>query len=226
MNSRIKTYAGYSLVVCAFLFVLAFGINAFIVYAASDSIYESSADVPAKQAALVLGARVYDSGAVSPILEDRLQAALELYGAEKIEKLIVSGDHGREEYDEVRSMRDWLINEGVPAEDIFMDHAGFDTYDSVYRARDVFEAESIIIVTQRFHLPRAIFIADALGLETAGVVADKREYSAASMRRNALREPLARLKALGSILVGAKPTYLGETIPVTGDGRVTDDLLN
>lgn len=199
------------------------GINVHILRSTDDSVFPTAAVVPARQAALVLGARVYKSGAISPILADRLETAVELFQAGKVEAFIVSGDHGTEEYDEVHSMRDYLTASGVPAEDVFMDHAGFDTYDSVYRAKTVFQAESLIIVTQEFHLPRALYIADALGIEAVGVIADKREYGRGATRRNALREPLARVKAWMSVQTGAEPAYLGEAIPVTGDGRATED---
>jgi SanA protein len=200
-----------------------FGINLLMLSGTENMIFTKTEDVPTKQAALVLGARVYSDERPSPILEDRLATALELYQAKKVQKLLVSGDHGRANYDEVRAMRNYFTEHGVPAADIFMDHAGFDTYDSVYRARDVFQAKSLIIVTQEFHLPRALYIAKRLGVDAAGIVADRREYTAGATRRNTLREPIARIKAFGSVTFGAKPRYLGEPAPLTGDGTVTDD---
>lgn len=198
-------------------------INLLMLSGTENMIFAKTADVPVKQAALVLGARVYAEERPSPILEDRLATALELYQSKKVQKLLVSGDHGRTDYDEVRAMRKYFTDRGVPAADVFMDHAGFDTYDSVYRARDVFQAESLVIVTQEFHLPRALYIAKRLGIDAAGIVADRREYTAGATRRNTLREPLARIKAFGSVTFGAKPRYLGEPIPITGDGTMTDD---
>lgn len=212
-----------AILICALLIGGGIGINTYIIQRANDSIYSQAQEVPAKQIALVLGARVYSPDSVSPILEDRLNAAAELYTHGKISKFIVSGDHGRKEYNEVRAMKNKLLEAGVPEEDIFMDHAGFDTYDSVYRAKHIFGAESMIIVTQHFHLPRSLLIADALDIEAVGLAADARNYGRPFAYRVAWREPLARFKALGNILTFAKPTYLGERISLSGDGRVTED---
>ena len=118
-------------------------------------------------------------------------------------------------------MRRFLENKGVPPTDIFMDHAGFDTYDSMYRARDVFQVKDAVVVTQRFHLPRALWIAERMGLETQGVVADRRPYAGAEYYD--YREMAARVKAFGEVLFQRKPVFLGPVIPITGDGRATHD---
>ncbi|OGJ56168.1 hypothetical protein A2706_01975 [Candidatus Peribacteria bacterium RIFCSPHIGHO2_01_FULL_51_35] len=198
-------------------------INALILGSTRDSLYTKIEDVPPAQAALVLGAAVYRNSKVSFFLLDRLESAEELYRAKKVQKIIVSGDHGQPEYNEVSTMRDVLLDRGVPAEDIFMDHAGFDTYDSVYRAKEIFEVENLIIVTQKFHLPRALYIANALDLDAVGLVADRRTYTEEVLLRNVKRESLARVKAFFDVLFRVKPTHLGEKIPITGDGRQTDD---
>lgn len=197
--------------------------NLWILATTKSVIYHDLAKVPAKQVALVPGARVYRSTTVSPILADRLHAAYNLYAAKKVQKIIVSGDHGTKYYDEVHAMRDYLLRAGVPAQDIFLDHAGFDTYDSVYRARDIFQAQSMIIVTQEFHLPRALFIAQNLGVDAVGLTADLQDYADSAIVRNGIREPLARVKAFLMVILRLPPTTLGDPIPVTGDGRVTDD---
>lgn len=130
------------------------GINIFVLAAPKGVIYRQVSEVPHKQAALVLGAQVYRNGSLSRTLRDRVMLGIELYKAGKVEKLLVSGDHGRLDYDEVNSMRKFILKRGVPAEDIFMDHAGFDTYDSLYRARAIFEVKSAVLVSQAFHLRR------------------------------------------------------------------------
>lgn len=179
--------------------------------------------MPEGDAILVLGARVYPDGNVSLMLHDRLTTGQELYQAGKAPKIIVSGDHGQKEYDEVNAMKDFLKEQGVPAEDIFMDHAGFSTYESIYRARDIFLVKRVIIVTQKYHLMRALFIARSLGLEAYGVAADKHIYHQV-MLKSELREIAARNKDfLTAKIFKPLPKYLGEVIPVTGDGRVTDD---
>ncbi|MBR0026508.1 MAG: YdcF family protein [Clostridia bacterium] len=170
---------------------------------------------------LVLGAGVWDGGRPSHMLNDRLEVGIALYEAGAAPKLLMSGDHGREEYDEVNVMKDFAVEAGVPSEDVFMDHAGFSTYESMYRARDVFEAKSIVIVTQEYHLYRAIHTARALGLTAYGVSADLRPYRGQAAYD--LREILARCKDFAMAIVKPEPTYLGEVIPISGSGDLTND---
>ena len=118
-------------------------------------------------------------------------------------------------------MKEFAINEGVPSEDVFMDHAGFSTYDSIYRAKEIFKAKNIIIVTQEYHLYRALYIAESLGLNAYGVSADSRKYAGQTSRE--LREILARDKDFVKSIFKPKSTYLGEEIPVSGNGDVTND---
>lgn len=177
----------------------------------------SPENAPQADAILVLGARVYSNGSVSSILNDRLETALELAQAGKSDRFIVSGDHGQIEYDEVNTMRSFLEARQIPREHIFMDHAGFSTYESMYRARDIFQ-----IVTQQYHLMRAVYTARQMGLEAYGIASDKQSYP--GMPRYELREVLARSKDFVWLhLLKPKPTYLGDPIPITGDGRLTAD---
>ncbi|HPL93205.1 MAG TPA: ElyC/SanA/YdcF family protein [bacterium] len=205
--------------VCGFL--LLYVINWRIVSDNQPLIYEDWQAAPHAQAALLLGARVYSDGRLSDILKDRANTALDLYNNGQVEKILVSGDHGQTTYDEVNAMRDYLLEAGVAPEDLFLDHAGFDTYDSVYRAKYIFQAESLLIVTQNFHLPRALFIARSVGVEAYGVSADRHQYVMA--RYNDLREILARVKAYGEVLINAQPKYLGEAIPLSGDSKKSWD---
>ena len=170
---------------------------------------------------LVLGAGVWSGGRPSHMLADRLDVAIDAYKAGGAPKLLMSGDHGRKEYDEVNVMKDYAIEAGVPSEDVFMDHAGFSTYESIYRARDVFLAERVLIVTQEYHLYRALYVARALGLEAEGVAADLRPYR--GQRYYDLREVLARCKDFAMCIFKPLPTYLGEAIPVSGSGDLTND---
>ncbi len=179
-------------------------------------------EVPHAQAALVLGAQVMPNGAPSSMLSDRITAAAELYKAGRVDKLLLSGDHGRKQYDEVGTMRDILLKQGIPAEDIFTDHAGFDTWDSAQRARRVFDARSVVVVTQRFHMARALYDARKAGLDATGYVADKRDYGRV-MPRLRVREAAARVKTVGDVVTGADPHFLGPVIPITGDGRLSWD---
>ncbi len=170
---------------------------------------------------IVLGCQVKADGSLSHMLRDRLERGTELYKQEAAPKIIMSGDHGQVDYDEVNAMKQYAIENGVPSEDVFMDHAGFSTYETVYRARDIFEAEKVIIVTQEYHLYRALYIAKQLGVEAYGVSADLNRYAGQSMRD--LREILARNKDFAKCIFKPEPTYLGEAIPVSGNGDATND---
>lgn len=171
------------------------------------------------QVAIVPGASVLRSGVPSDILADRLLTAVELYENGSVEKILASGDGGSFDYNEVFVMRDFLIDAGVDTHDIFLDHAGFDSYDTMYRAQHIFGVESALVSSQQYHLPRLLFIGRSLGIEVYGVRADKRTYVKASFFR--AREAFANVKAFLDVLVGSKPTYLGETIDISGDGTVT-----
>ena len=169
---------------------------------------------------IILGAGIWGNKP-SPMLEDRLQEGIKLYQNNVSNKIIMSGDHGRKEYDEVNLMKSYAIERGIPSEDIFMDHAGFSTYESIYRAKAIFQAKRVIIVTQKYHLNRALYIANRLGLEAYGIGADPRKYVGATYRE--IREILARNKDFIKCIFKPKPTYLGETISISGDGDITND---
>lgn len=174
------------------------------------------------QAALLPGARVYSDGDVSPIVADRIAMTYRLYAKNKVKRILISGDHGQKHYDEVNTIRQKLLDLGIPAQDLFMDHAGFNTYDSIYRARDIFQVRSLIIVTQKFHLNRALYLANVMGVPAQGVVADRRRYR--SHRYNEFREFFARpANLIRSRLLKQKPRFLGAVIPISGDGRQTED---
>lgn len=206
----------------AFVLAAAFAlvIPQVVVRAARSHIVDASSASEA-DAIIVLGASVLRDGTPSDILEDRLLTGIALYEAGKAGAIIVSGDDGQEAYDEVNAMRVYLLEHDVPTEDIFLDHAGFDTFDSMYRANAIFGVESAIVVTQNYHLPRALYLADALGIDVQGVVADRQPYS--GMRSFMLRERVANVKAVLDILLHSKPKYLGDPIDIHGDGTVTWD---
>lgn len=169
--------------------------------------------------ALVLGAGVADDGTPSWVLHDRLAEGLALYRAGRVKRIVVSGDHGRPDYDEPNAMRSWLEARGVPPSAIFMDHAGFDTYSSVWRAKHVFGASRLVIVTQRFHLPRALWVARSLGMEAEGAAADRRLYRGAAWFE--VREVISRTKAFVDVAGGRRPRHVGPRISLEQDGRVT-----
>ena len=199
------------------------GINGHVKKSTSGQILspEEAAALTDIDCILVLGCYVHDSGRPSDMLADRLRRGVELYQSGVAPKLLMSGDHGQKDYNEVKAMKLEAMEEGIPSEDIFMDHAGFSTYESVFRARDVFAADKIIIVTQEYHLYRALHIANALGVEAYGVAADYHTYVGQANRE--VREILARNKDFATSILKPEPTYLGDVIPVSGDGNLTND---
>lgn len=169
---------------------------------------------------LVLGCGVHPDGRPSDMLADRISQGVTLYENGTSPKLLMSGDHGRFDYDEVNAMRAAVAEAGVPADDVFMDHAGFSTYESMYRARDVFGAKRIVIVSQEYHLYRALYVAERLGLDAYGVSADLRPYAGQEARE--LREVLARSKDFFTAIVQPSPTFLGDPVSLSGSAAATE----
>ena len=201
--------------------LLPLGISAYVCASVQDRIIPlSKAASLDTDAILVLGARVWDNGQPSGILEDRILTGISAYEAGASDRILMSGDHGQDEYDEVNAMKDYAIEKNVPADVIFLDHAGFSTYESLYRARDIFQAKTLVIVTQQYHLYRALYVARALGLDAYGVASDLGDY--AGMPRFEAREIFARAKDFFYAIIQPLPTYLGDVIPLTGDASATD----
>ena len=219
---KIKKIVFILSVILLILVLAVLGINGYIKSSTKNQIIsvEESSNLEDIDCIIILGAGIWGDKP-SPMLEDRLLQGIELYNNNVSTKIIMSGDHGREEYDEVNIMKEFAIEKGVPSENIFMDHAGFSTYESIYRAKEIFEADKIVIVTQKYHLYRALHIANSLGIEAYGVGADPRQYVGAMYRE--LREILARNKDFVKCLFKPEPTYLGGTIPVSGNGNATND---
>ncbi len=217
---------GISVVLCLALIagIYALSVNAYIVNSTKDKILtaEETAELSDVDCILILGARV-DGTYLSHMLEDRVKTGISLYELGSAPKILMSGDHGQDDYDEVNAMKDYAKEQGVPSEDIFMDHAGFSTYESLYRARDIFGCKKIIIISQEYHLHRAIYIAGYLGLEAYGVDSQLRPYAADTNIYNTVREFLARNKDFIYVRFDPKPTYLGEAIPISGNGDITND---
>ena len=217
-----KKIIKYVIIVLVALIIIIFAINFYVKTSTKKQIitHEDSSNLKDIDCIIVLGAGIWGDKP-SPMLEDRLLEAISLYQNNVSSKIIMSGDHGRKEYDEVNTMKNFAIEKGVPSEDIFMDHAGFSSYDSVYRAKEIFKAEKVIIVTQKYHLYRALYIANQLGIEAYGVGADPRKYVGATYRE--FREILARNKDCIKCIFKPSPKYLGDSIPVSGNGDLTND---
>ena len=178
------------------------------------------ARAPHAEVALVLGALVAPDGRPSAMLADRLDAAAALYRDRRVDRILVSGDHSRLDYDEVNAMRRELVRRGVPDRDIFTDHAGFDTWSSMVRARKVFEVRSAIVVTQGFHMARALWLGRRAGLEVHGLAADRSGYGIEG-KKSDVREIFARVKAVEDVVTGANPRFLGPKVPVTGSAEAS-----
>lgn len=222
MKRRIKRFF-IILISAAVLLATAVFVPNFIVIKKTESnivTLEAAAELSDVDCAVILGAGVRE-GKPTPMLRDRLLVGIDLYKSGAVKKLIMSGDHGSTDYDEVNIMKSFAVDRGVPDEDIFMDHAGFSTYETIYRAREIFEADNIIIVSQKYHLYRALYIAEKLGIKSVGVSADLDTYRGQTKRD--LREILARDKDFFKCIFKPKPTYLGDKIPVSGDGNLTND---
>ena len=199
-------------------------VNSYIVNSTKDNILtvDAASQLEDIDCVLVLGAKV-NGTTLSHMLEDRVKTGISIYNSGAAPKILMSGDHGRKEYDEVNAMKDYAKEQGIASEDIFMDHAGFSTYESLYRARDIFCAEKIIIISQEYHLHRALYIAEYLGLEAYGVDGQLRPYAVDTNIYNTFREFLARNKDFIYVRLNPEPTYMGEVIPISGNGDLTND---
>ncbi|MGN0520870.1 MAG: vancomycin high temperature exclusion protein [Candidatus Fimenecus sp.] len=218
----------FFLVCCAVILLgtLCLGtINAIVILKSKPFILEQSeaTDLNNVDCILVLGCAVWNNQTLSPMLEDRVKTGLSLLESDTCDRLLMSGDHGTENYDEVNHMKQYCVDKGVDPDIIFLDHAGFSTYESMYRAKAIFGVKKMIVVTQGYHLYRAVYIARALGIEAYGVAADLQEYALGTDIKNNLREALARVKDFGTCFVKPQPTYLGEAIPIDGSAKLSDD---
>lgn len=227
-QDRIKLIAFRTVIVCFILgfaaFLASLFINIFMIALTSGDIYDfdeiESADISA-DCAIVLGCQVLPSGQPSTMLRHRLETGAELYFSGKVKKIIVSGDHGADHYDESNNMKSYLIDMGIPSEDIFMDHAGFSTYDSMKRAKEVFGVSSAIVVSQKYHLYRAMYIGKMNGIEVYGASASLERYG--RQLYYDVREYIARCKDFVLTLFNFDPVFLGDPIDINGSGDVTND---
>jgi len=171
------------------------------------------ATVPDAPVVLVLGARVLRDGTPSAFLAARLSLAKQLYDDGSARAILVSGDHGERAYDEPGAMSRWLVSRGVPERKVVQDHAGFDTYDSCVRARKVFGVDRMIVVTQSFHIDRAVALCRQAGIDTSGVGDDTVRTQSVAWERGAFRERLAAVKAAWDVATGRDPVFLGPREP-------------
>ncbi|MGA0200223.1 MAG: SanA/YdcF family protein [Prochlorotrichaceae cyanobacterium] len=184
----------------------------YIQRSSQSKLYQTPTEVPPQRVAIVFGASVWSDGTPSPMLADRIEGAVSLYQAGLVSKILMTGDNSSEHYNEVVAMENYAIQQGVPAADITLDYAGFSTYESCYRANVIFGVKSAILVTQQFHIARAVYTCHHLGLEAIGLgTPDWERYGGIAMRPVVVREMLACVKALLELhLLHPKPTFLGK----------------
>jgi len=221
---QIKKLARYGCLLAVIGAVILFGTDYYVKLKTADAIQSEEEVIHPDEKAdaiLVLGAQVKADGQPCLMLKERLDTGIRLFQNGAADRIIMSGDHGSDDYDEVNAMKSYAIDHGVPSECIFMDHAGFSTYDSMYRAKEIFQAASLVVVTQEYHLYRALYDAMAFGLDVQGVPCDTAVYEGDTYRKS--REVLARMKDVGYTLVKPKPALLGDTISLRGSGDVTND---
>lgn len=204
------------------LMIAIFSLNIYVVNNTKNEIVkeENVSNIEGVDCILILGAGIWGDKP-SPMLEDRLKEGITLYKKGTTKKIIMSGDHSREDYDEVKIMKEYAESEGVPSEDIFMDHAGFSSYDSVYRAKEIFGVQKMIIVTQKYHLYRSLYIAKKLGIEAYGIESNLRIYPGQVFRE--IREILARDKDYFKCIMKPEASIMGEKISLDGSGDITNN---
>lgn len=219
MFSRIIKMLLKFLLFSILLLLVLFGLPRLITSLAAAGRMYSAIDAPAAPVAIVFGAGLQKDGSPSPVLKDRVTAAVELYKGGKVVKLLMSGDNRFIDYNEPAAMRDYALSLGVPVEDIVLDYAGRRTYDTCYRARDIFGLDEALLVTQKFHLPRAIFTCSSMGIKVNGVIADLRDYHDHAERFWNLREIPATLVAVWQVWVSKPLPVLGEPEPIFADNQ-------
>lgn len=212
------------LIILILLVSIPFLINFYVIKTTEDNIFTlGDVDLVPEtvQCVMVLGAGLKPDGRPNLMLEDRLDVGIALYKAGFAPKILLTGDNGQDRYDEVNAMKEYVMAEGIPAEDIFMDHAGFSTYESIYRSKAIFDVTEMIVITQRYHQYRALYISKSLGIKAYGVVPEYVEYSGEAYRE--FREILARNKDFFKCIIKPEPKFLGDVIPISGNGLTSHD---
>ena len=207
---------------CLAVAVLFVSVNAHVLRVSSPRLISKEAvgNLENVDCILVLGSSVQPNGTLNRVVRERVDTALTLYESGVSQRLLMSGDHGKVNYDEVNAMKQYCVDKGVNPDVIFLDHAGFNTYDSIYRAKAIFGIQKMIIVSQEYHLYRAVYIANKLGIEAYGVAAEQEADTALITN---LRESVARVKDYFSCAFHIEPTVLGEPIPISGSAKLSDD---
>ena len=222
MKISVKRLMAFILIIAGLALLATVIINVGIIFASRSHVYTDINAIPPRTAVLVLGSQTHGTR-LSPVLQDRVDAAIRIIENRTGEKLILSGDSGGKFYDEVNAMWLYVLANApeIPEENIFLDYAGFSTWESMYRASYIFEVDELIIVTQQFHISRAVIMARSLGINALGYGIYQGRFRGQSLRTWTIREYFARVKAFYSIIFKPEPQFLGEKIPISGDGRAS-----
>ena len=213
MKLKLKHFFAWSIILWILWILVFFGINNYVLNFSDNQIIYDVEYIEWEPIGLVFGARVYSNGIPSPILRDRLDTAIKAYESKKISRIIVSGDNSTQYYDEPTNMKKYLLDLWVPDEHVYIDYAGFDTFDSIYRAEYIFWVNDILLFTQDYHLKRAMYISKRLGLKTQWMSSDLQEYKDIDYFER--RELFSRIKAFLEIeILKSKPKFLGDRIEI------------
>jgi SanA protein len=218
MRMRLKRLIRFAITLALIGIVGVISLRLYSAVRANGRIY-AIADVPDRPVAIVFGAQVLPSGRLSAMLADRVKVGAQLYQAGKVKALLFTGDNSVATYNEPEAMRQYALDLGIPDDAIVLDYAGFRTYDSCYRARDIFKVDQAVLVTQDFHLDRALLTCNQLGIDSVGVAADfvrPTGYSSRAMLQSQFREFPATAMTVFDLLRDEKPTYLGDPLPIFG----------
>lgn len=207
------------------LFLLSLFINLYMISYSKKYIYKSISEIPSKYTIIIPGAKVYSNN-ISHVARDRIDGAVNCFKQNKCQKILISGDHGQKNYDEVNQFRKYMQNiYNIDSDIIFMDHAGFSTYETMYRAKEIFCIDNAIVVSQKFHLARSVYIARKIGIDVVAYEAPELVRYSKELHLNwEIREYLARVKSFFLVLFKVKPTYLGEKIPINGNSKDSWDI--
>lgn len=200
--------------------IIVLGINLLVKSQTDPVIFSREKDTPGSKVAIIFGAGI-NNNKPSKYLKDRLDAGIELYKNNKIDKILLSGDNGSDEHDELTVMKLYCYQHGVDTNKIYLDYAGFDSYSTLYRSKYIFNIDTAILVSQKYHLNRCINIGNKLGVKSYGFAADKGTYQ--GYKYASFREYFALVKSTIDLMIGRKPHFLGEKININGPSNYTKE---
>ncbi|UIR56812.1 YdcF family protein [Sphingobacterium sp. SRCM116780] len=217
---KIKKYKNPFMYISLIGIMLVLGINFYVKSKTEDAIFSIVEDIPKTNVAIIFGAGI-NNDKPSKYLKDRLDAGISLYKQRKVDKILLSGDNGNDAHDELTVMKLYCYEHGIDSNKIYMDYAGFDSYSTMYRAKHIFNVDTAILVTQKYHLNRCIYLGDKLGVKSYGLSANNGDYK--GYKYYALREYLSVFKAVLDVMRDRKPRFLEEEVNINGPSNYTKE---